>query len=55
MDGLIDQIKENDKVIFEVRKGPKGLIAEGVKIYTELPKPKPVPVVEDKEASSEEE
>ena len=55
MDGLIDQIKENDKVIFEVRKGPKGLIAESVKIYVEPPKPKPVPVVEDKEDSSEEE
>jgi len=41
MDGLIDQIKENDKVIFEVRRGPKGLIAEGVKIYV-APPPKPV-------------
>ncbi|MDA8692929.1 cold shock domain-containing protein [Saprospiraceae bacterium] len=56
MDGLIDQIKENDKVIFEVRKGPKGLIAEGVKIYVEPPKVKPPPpVVEDKEGASEEE
>ena len=55
MDGLIDQIKENDKVIFEVRKGPKGLIAQSVKLYVEPPKPKPVPVVKDKEGASEEE
>ncbi len=57
MDGLIDQIKENDKVIFEVRRGPKGLIAEGVKIYVAPPPkptpPPPAPEGEVKEATAE--
>jgi cold shock CspA family protein len=31
IDGLVDEIKENDKVSFEVGKGPKGPIALAVK------------------------
>ncbi len=31
VDGLVDQIKDNDKVTFEVGKGPKGPIAISVK------------------------
>lgn len=30
--GLIDQIKENDKVTFEVKQGKKGLNAVNVKL-----------------------
>jgi cold shock CspA family protein len=32
IDGLVDRIKDNDKVTFEVGKGPKGPIATGVKL-----------------------
>lgn len=31
LNGLVDKIKENDKVTFEVEKGPKGLNAYNVK------------------------
>jgi cold shock CspA family protein len=55
MDGLIDQIKENDKVIFEVRRGPKGLIAEGVKIYVAPTPPTPAPEGEVNDADSKDE
>jgi CspA family cold shock protein len=30
--GLIDEIRENDKVQFEVESGPKGLNASNVKV-----------------------
>jgi CspA family cold shock protein len=30
--GLIDKIRENDRVQFEVQKGPKGLNAVNVKV-----------------------
>ncbi len=32
VNGLLDQIKENNKVIFEIAKGPKGLNAVNVKL-----------------------
>ncbi len=30
--GLVDEIRENDKVSFEVESGPKGLNASNVKV-----------------------
>lgn len=39
--GLMQPIKENDKVIFEVEMGPKGPNAVRVKINTAKPAPKP--------------
>ena len=32
IDAMEDEIKENDKVVFELGKGPKGPIANGVKL-----------------------
>ncbi len=32
MEGCVDKIKDNDKVTFELGKGPKGPIATGVKL-----------------------
>jgi len=51
MEGLLEEIRENDKVTFEVRKGPKGLIAEKVKIYVKPPPPKPKPPVTETPAA----
>ena len=36
VNGLIDEVKENDKVSFELEKGMKGMNAVRVKIYKEV-------------------
>ena len=41
--GLINQIKENDKVAFEVEMGQKGPSAIRVKLDTGTPPPAPAP------------
>lgn len=53
MEGLLEEIKESDKVTFEVRKGPKGLIAEKVKIYVKPPPPPKVVATPEPEATPE--
>ena len=42
MDGCIDRIKDNDKVTFEIGKGPKGPVAKSVKLVkATVPKVEP--------------
>lgn len=48
------QIKENDKVIFEVEMGPKGPNAVNVKLDTGEPKPKVVPKSKEESTAKEE-
>ena len=41
LEGLIDEINDSDKVVFEVRNGPKGLIAFNVRLKKNVPDPIP--------------
>jgi hypothetical protein len=55
VNGLIDDVQENDTVTFELERGQKGLNAVRVKIYKEKPAvEKPAEEGKDETASEEE-
>lgn len=49
VNGLIDEVRENDKVTFELERGPKGMNAVKVKILKDVPKPVEKPVEDEAE------
>ncbi|ASB49565.1 cold-shock protein [Alkalitalea saponilacus] len=49
LNGLLDRVRERDKVIFETEKGPKGLNAIKVKFEPKVEKPAPAPKPTEKE------
>ncbi|TCO08025.1 cold-shock protein [Natronoflexus pectinivorans] len=54
LNGLLDRVRERDKVIFETEKGPKGLNAIKVKFEPKVEKPVAKPAEKEVKPSEEE-
>ena len=53
VNGLLEEVNENDKVTFETERGPKGMTAVKVSLYVAPPKVEKVKEVETEEVKAE--